>query len=321
VLKQSSISSTLERTNIPSENLCVERYLGKFGYLASISAARSNKNFKAKRIRDDLMFTKEDSDEEVLRSTNEVIKTLKDMEVKWCDDQNKKLREKIIANIRKKANMDKYKDILLQKCKDHNGPIVSTKDLKHLIKQSGDELKKFLRQEVAFKKVMHPLDARERPDLYKMNYLTQEQLIENLTILVDESAEQVDSSYLLFPSEEEIMDIIRNNNGEMEMETETPVFKKQQPLAIVWDGEGDERYWCVALYICEYEGKISVDNLVEQRKSNKCAWVRPTVDDVQNVLPQFIISCDVKGEWDFTKRSTTFVVSNVDEIEDCFNTF
>ena len=37
-----------ERKNIPTENLATERYFATFGYLASISAFRSNKNFKAK---------------------------------------------------------------------------------------------------------------------------------------------------------------------------------------------------------------------------------------------------------------------------------
>ena len=73
-----------ERKNIPTENLIAERYLGKFGYLASISACHSNKNFKAKRIRDDLLFVGAEihSDEEVLKSTNKIIQSLKDMEVK-----------------------------------------------------------------------------------------------------------------------------------------------------------------------------------------------------------------------------------------------
>ena len=45
-----------ERKNLSSENLVCERDLAKFVYLAFISAARSNKFSKAKRIRDDLMF-------------------------------------------------------------------------------------------------------------------------------------------------------------------------------------------------------------------------------------------------------------------------
>ena len=45
-----------QRENISTQNIESERYLAKFGYLASVSASKSNKFFKAKRIRDDLMF-------------------------------------------------------------------------------------------------------------------------------------------------------------------------------------------------------------------------------------------------------------------------
>ena len=45
-----------ERKNLPTNNLNCERYLAKFGYLAAQSAAHSNKLFKAKRIRDDLVL-------------------------------------------------------------------------------------------------------------------------------------------------------------------------------------------------------------------------------------------------------------------------
>ena len=45
-----------QRKNLPSNNLNCERYLAKFGYLASQSSVHSNKLFKPKRIRDDLML-------------------------------------------------------------------------------------------------------------------------------------------------------------------------------------------------------------------------------------------------------------------------
>ena len=43
--------------NLPTNNLNTERYLSKFGYLASQSAQHSNRFFKAKRIRDDLVLS------------------------------------------------------------------------------------------------------------------------------------------------------------------------------------------------------------------------------------------------------------------------
>ena len=87
--------------NLPTENLAAERYLAKFGYLTSISAVTRNKKFKEKRIRDDLMFTKDEAKDDILVSTNNIIKTLNNMEVKWTEEQ-KKWREKITENIFKK---------------------------------------------------------------------------------------------------------------------------------------------------------------------------------------------------------------------------
>ena len=50
-----------ERRNILTENLVTKHYLLKFGYLASLSTSYSSKNFKAKLIRDYLMFFRERS--------------------------------------------------------------------------------------------------------------------------------------------------------------------------------------------------------------------------------------------------------------------
>ena len=89
-------SSQTERQNLPTENLVYERYLATFGHIASNSASHSNKRFKAKRIRDDLMFTKEDT-LTVSISNNafqEVFQVLDEIEDTWTEDQ-KKAKKKI----------------------------------------------------------------------------------------------------------------------------------------------------------------------------------------------------------------------------------
>jgi len=48
-----------EQSNLPTENLQAERFLVKFGAVASMSARHSNRFFKAKRIRDDLTLISE----------------------------------------------------------------------------------------------------------------------------------------------------------------------------------------------------------------------------------------------------------------------
>ena len=75
---------------IPTENLKFERYLVRFHGLASVSAAKGNIFYKAKRIRDDLMLeTKMATDKkiDVTTSTIKITNQLKKMERDWTTTQ------------------------------------------------------------------------------------------------------------------------------------------------------------------------------------------------------------------------------------------
>ena len=66
-----------ERENLPCDNLEPERFVAKDGMLAGQSAARSSKCFKAKRMRNDLTFSKEaDNFPEIKSSQKNILLTL-----------------------------------------------------------------------------------------------------------------------------------------------------------------------------------------------------------------------------------------------------
>ena len=70
-----------QRKNIPGDNLNCERNLAKFGALAAVSASKSNKIFKAKRIRDDMLFSVNMTNEEDIKlSSEKIFKELNSME-------------------------------------------------------------------------------------------------------------------------------------------------------------------------------------------------------------------------------------------------
>ena len=100
-----------ELQNIPTENLCTERYLAQFGMLASLSAARSNKHFKALRIRDDMMFGKV-QEQDVDKRSSSIMKSLDSMELKWTKKQKEKQKERIIKSHEKKRKCNEYRDII-----------------------------------------------------------------------------------------------------------------------------------------------------------------------------------------------------------------
>ena len=76
---------------LPTKNLETNIYLAKFGYLASLPAAHSNRMFKGKRIREDLMFTEEcDSHMEKQKKHKRIFDQLIDMEKRWTDLQKRR---------------------------------------------------------------------------------------------------------------------------------------------------------------------------------------------------------------------------------------
>ena len=65
-------------------------------------------------------------------------------------------------------------------------------------------MKTFLRQEIQYQRVTHHRDAEVRKDLYKVNNVSLEDMIENLTVML--SDKQNDEG-VVFPSEEEVMNM------------------------------------------------------------------------------------------------------------------
>lgn len=202
-----------DRENLPTENLEPERYMAKVGNLAGQSAAHSNKFFKAKRMRDDLLFIKES-----LSSTNsagfsaaqrKIFKALDSMEMNWSAEQRSKYKNKLKLLCTNNEKRKQFVDILLQKCKEHNGPLTNENELNDLVKSFNNIklLKSALRIELQYQKAIHVRDAQERPELYKVNSLTEDEMKINLMILF--SGDSItDSENALFHTEDEIMELL-----------------------------------------------------------------------------------------------------------------
>ena len=103
------------------------------------------------------------------------------------------------------------------------------------------KLKKDLRQEIGLQKMLHPLDVKERNLLYKMNYLSAEEIVENLSILLDNDIESNGGEDVTLPSEENIMEILSEKSNVQIARRRTTttstsrVLTHLQPLAVVWD--------------------------------------------------------------------------------------
>ena len=131
--------SAEERKNLPTENLQAERYLTKFGILASESARHFNRFFKAKRIRDDLMLDDKNERETHLASVSarKVYKLMDQMETEWTIQQKAIYNQRIQDSLTKSKRVNEFVDFILKKCKEHGGPITIVVELENFLKQQG----------------------------------------------------------------------------------------------------------------------------------------------------------------------------------------
>ena len=314
-----------ERKNIPNNDLCCERYLSRFGYLASQSAAHLNKYFKGKRIRDDLMTLEEEENSKIDRRMISIMNQLDSMKISWTATQKIKKKENILENLLKKKRSNEFANSLLKKCKEQKGPVTSVEELKALVNENSHNLKPYLRVEVQYKRELHQRDAEVRSNLYKVNRLTVQDLIENLTILLSEHPDADES--VIFPCEDEIMDLINgssNSNPTDHKETtkSLPIsaLKVNQPVAVLWDMKSKKQWFIGSLLGTNADGTYRIDHLERVDSRSNRGWQRRSGnDDIQDADEIQILPVMVHGDWDFTHEKPSYLISNEREITENVN--
>ena len=316
-----NLLTSTERANLPTNNLRCERYLAKFGYLAAQSAAHSNKCFTGKRIRDDLVLSDANDDLQVDRSITQVMKLLDDMELKWSAKQKELKKKHLLECFQKKLRANDFVDQLLVKCKQHQGPFTSINEVKALVKNNPTELKSFLRLEIQYQRVTHPRDAEARKDIYRVNKVSLEEMIENLTLILSDEIEAQDC--IVFPSEDEIMDTLlkkeQASTDDVAVQSETLNLVPNQPVAVIWDTK-NRKEWYIGFFLDKNDdGTFRIDHLERDGKTNS-KWIRPRGrDEIQDTEEVQILPIDIVGDWVFTGDRPTFLLDNTEQIHNTFN--
>ena len=94
---------TKQQLKLPANILCAKRFLAKFGNLAFVYAHHSNKFFRGKQTRDDLMFkkSKELTEKVLLKTLKNILKALNSMEVYWTLQQREILKTRVAEPMEK----------------------------------------------------------------------------------------------------------------------------------------------------------------------------------------------------------------------------
>ena len=109
--------------------------------------------------------------------------------------------------------------------------------------------------ELQYRHLTYEQDYNLRPQLYKVNELSQEEMCKSLCTLMDSSTEPPPAADFL--SEEEVIGLLK---GHPTSSGSTNRFVFQQPVAAVWD-EVDHKCWYIGFITSESSESVVIDYL------------------------------------------------------------
>ena len=317
----------------PSHNLDCERNLSVAGVFMEMGSKCSNKNFRARCVRDNVTLH---HSSEVKKLDGELRALLDQREEEWDAVQRGIKVRHLESLIQKGKNRENYIDKVLAKCKTWGGPFTKTDEMKVVLtKEDEDGQRKILRHEIVFQKATHPNDALLRKELYLINKQTVTTMTYNLGVLLggDRIQEENDGEVFL-PTEADVMSIISsstiettNENStraatEMTPESEELQLRENELCVVVWEYKG-KMNWYLGFVLEHNEEFAKIEHLQRVAPSSDENWQYPiNYTDIQYVDKEQILPVEIKADWDYSNDDKSVLhVLNVDEIIKCFADF
>ena len=232
--------------------------------------------------------------------SKKISTALKARECSWTASQMKKHSDRIMQKIKKAEAGKDYIRKLLVDCKSWGGPATTEEEL-HNILSGKDDQQRILRTEMLFYAHTHKANRIVNKELCRVNSITFEEMLENLTILLSEEKHVSTATIANLPSNADVMKAL--NAVHHTTEKDNGEDKVNKLYAVVWKDTKGQYDWFLGYVKKSVNDLFLVDHLTRVLKNSDSKWKYPTREDVQLIEPDQIVECAVEGEWDLTAIS------------------
>ena len=112
--------------------------------------------------------------------------------------------ERLELKLKKAQKAKDYTRKLLQDCKSWGGPCTSVDELRYILKGK-DQQQQIVKTEMAYYAHTHKADKIALKELFRLNGISHEEMLENLTILLDDEKHTSTSTIANLPTNEYVM--------------------------------------------------------------------------------------------------------------------
>ena len=176
-----------EKDGLETNNIPAERHLGVFDKRA-ICAKSCNYKCKVKSLRDNMVLHNSSFHNTPDHQLKQVLKFLNAREVLWNNGQKELHRKKIMENLEKAKKQSNYTNKLLQQCKSWRGPVTTIEERIQIIQNKPDKIEQIVRVELSYYRDTHKSDVIANAHLFKLNKVTHEERLANLSILLSDKS-------------------------------------------------------------------------------------------------------------------------------------
>ena len=195
---------------------------------------------------------------------------------------------------------------LLKSCKGWNGPVTTGEELRKIL-SGRDDQPKVLRTEMTYYVHTHKAERIGKKDLFRLNKISFDEMLENLTILLDDDGCGGSATVANLPTNDDVMKAIKKPTDVTLRRTATAEINDL--CVVVWLVESGYQWYLGYVKEHSANGKVSVDHLTRVLDNSDSKWKYPSVEDKQEADPEQIVKSKVKEEWglsaDSRKRSFT----------------
>ena len=303
--------------HLPTNNCISERDLAKFDREASGARSR-NRKFKAKAIRNNMVLYKSKKSRKIDRVSRKISSVLSARELEWDSNQRDKFKERLELKVTKAEKAAGFVKKLLQECKTWGGPATTVDELFSIL-TGKDNQYHILRTEVSYYAHTNKAQRVTNKELYRVNGISYEDMLENLTILLDEEENSSIIPISSLPTISDVLKALASSSDTVPNQQTSMETTVNDMVAVIWQSKEGTFEWYLGYVKKQVNGNLIIDHLHRCIKNSHSKWKYPEKEDIQMVEPAQIITCKIIGEWDLsTTRKRNYILDNIKTVSNAF---
>ena len=242
---------------------------------------------------------------EVDKITRRILHIVDAREHVWTNNQKDLLKERIKQKQMKARSVENYQNKMLCKCKTWGGPFTSVDELEIALGSNPDKVELIVKTELTYFRHSHRTDVTARPELYKTNGISNEERLENLTLLLNDSNISGPPQTVNLPTNRDALRVLTPCESSVEDTRDLPISVNE--LCVTLWSERGSRNWYIGYCTSVDNNVATVDHLHRSRNRNNSMWKYPSITDCVDVSLDQILEIKPIGEWDMrNSRNISF---------------